>query len=129
MSVKNSRGRALLSRTSNLLEKSSKQAKQATSGMNLLPVAIHTFMFVVLKYSNSFKNLILNNFVLLLCTDYSSLLLREGRGCCFVVEPPSTSLPPFTPVTLTLTAHSDMWGEYTDQLICKVCVSALSLWA
>ena len=45
MSVKNSRGRALLSRTSNLLEKSSKQAKQATSGVNLLvPILILMFL-------------------------------------------------------------------------------------
>lgn len=53
-------------------------------------------------------------------SDYASSLLREGRGACFFVAPSTTELPPFSSVTLTVTAYSNMWGQYTDQLICKV---------
>ena len=54
--------------------------------------------------------------------DYSSAVLRDGRGACFVVDPPSTPLLPFHSHTLTITVHSDMWGEYEDELVCEVCV-------
>ena len=52
--------------------------------------------------------------------DYSSSLLCEGRGACFVVSPGSGSLAPFSTARVELTAYSDMWGKYSDQLICKV---------
>jgi hypothetical protein len=37
-----------------------------------------------------------------------------------VVDPPSSPLLPFTTHTLTITAYSDMWGDYHDTLICQV---------
>ena len=56
----------------------------------------------------------------LIALDYIRALLQEGRGCCFVVDPPSSPLLPFTTHTLTITAYSDMWGDYHDTLICQV---------
>ncbi|CAI8007765.1 Deleted in lung and esophageal cancer protein 1 [Geodia barretti] len=52
--------------------------------------------------------------------DYMSGLLQEGRGCCFVVDPPTSTLLPFTTHTLTVTAYADMWGDYHDTLSCQV---------
>jgi hypothetical protein len=52
--------------------------------------------------------------------DYMSDLLQEGRGCCFVVDPPTSTLLPFTTHTLTVTAYADMWGDYHDTLSCQV---------
>ena len=54
--------------------------------------------------------------------DYSSAIPRDSRGACFVVDPSSTPLLPFHSHTLTITAHSDMWGEYKDELVCEVCM-------
>ena len=56
--------------------------------------------------------------------DYASSLLCEGRGACFVVSPPTAALPPFSTTTVSVTAYSNMWGHYTDQLLCKVSGSA-----
>jgi len=52
--------------------------------------------------------------------DHTSMLLREGSGVCFVVEPSTASLPAFTATSVSVTAHSNMWGQYSDQLVCKV---------
>lgn len=49
-----------------------------------------------------------------------SRYLSDGRGACFVVEPSSCPLDPFESQLLTVTAYSDIWGQYTDRLICKV---------
>ena len=53
-------------------------------------------------------------------TDYASTLLCEGRGACFVVSPANGNLAPFSTASVKVTAYSNMWGEYSDQLICKV---------
>ncbi|XP_072179053.1 deleted in lung and esophageal cancer protein 1-like [Diadema setosum] len=52
--------------------------------------------------------------------DYMKAILRDGRGAAFLVQPASGILEPFASLEVTVTAHSDMWGHYTDQLICKV---------
>ena len=52
--------------------------------------------------------------------DYASSLLCDGRGACFVVSPPMVALPPFSTTAISITAYSNMWGQYTDQLLCKV---------
>ena len=52
----------------------------------------------------------------------ASTLLRDGGGCCFVVEPYSCDLPAFESRVISVTAHSDMWGEYKDLFVCEVCV-------
>ena len=53
-------------------------------------------------------------------TDYASTLLCEGQGACFVVSPASGDLAPFSTASVKVTAYSNMWGEYRDQLTCKV---------
>ncbi|ELU16950.1 hypothetical protein CAPTEDRAFT_224255 [Capitella teleta] len=53
-------------------------------------------------------------------TDLKKSMLLEGKGAAFVVEPPSGQLQPFGQQRIQLTAFSDIWGQYTDQLICKI---------
>ena len=36
------------------------------------------------------------------------------------MEPSCSDLPAFGSVVMSITAYSDMWGEYTDQLTCQV---------
>lgn len=55
-----------------------------------------------------------------IASDYAQALLREGRGVCFLIDPPSAELPPFETKTVAVTAYSDMWGEYKDELVCEV---------
>ncbi|XP_026793913.3 deleted in lung and esophageal cancer protein 1 isoform X1 [Pangasianodon hypophthalmus] len=47
-------------------------------------------------------------------------LLAHGKGVAFLVEPEKGMLGPFETVTINVTAHSNMWGDYEDHLICKV---------
>eukprot|EP00731_Ephydatia_muelleri_P012089 Em0006g983a len=53
-------------------------------------------------------------------SDCISALLREGRGACFFIDTASAELLPFESKTIAITAYSDMWGEYKDELICEV---------
>lgn len=53
--------------------------------------------------------------------EFVSKLLAEGKGAAFHVLPDSGLLGPFETHTVDVTAYNDIWGEYRDYLICKVC--------
>ena len=57
----------------------------------------------------------------LFCLDFCRSLLRDGRGAAFVCRPSCGELLPFQERIIEVTAYTDMWGEYSDHLICKVC--------
>ncbi|XP_075308844.1 deleted in lung and esophageal cancer protein 1 [Odontesthes bonariensis] len=52
--------------------------------------------------------------------EFVSSLLAHGKGAAFLVQPDSGLLGPYKTQTVDVTAHSDMWGEYRDNLTCKV---------
>ncbi|KAJ8025227.1 Deleted in lung and esophageal cancer protein 1 [Holothuria leucospilota] len=52
--------------------------------------------------------------------DYTKAILRENNGIAFTVEPATGILQPFETLTVKVTAFSDMWGSYSDRLVCKV---------
>ncbi|XP_063062424.1 deleted in lung and esophageal cancer protein 1 [Engraulis encrasicolus] len=52
--------------------------------------------------------------------DFVKSLLSHGRGAAFHIQPSCGTLGPHEAVTLNVTAHTNMWGHYTDLLICKV---------
>ncbi|KAF0028061.1 hypothetical protein F2P81_019148 [Scophthalmus maximus] len=52
--------------------------------------------------------------------EFVSSLLAHGKGAAFFVLPNTGTLGPFETRTVDVTAYTDMWGEYTDNLICKV---------
>ncbi|CAG5895998.1 unnamed protein product [Menidia menidia] len=52
--------------------------------------------------------------------EFVSNLLANGKGAAFLAQPDSGMLGPFETQTVSVTAYSDMWGEYRDNLICKV---------
>ena len=52
-------------------------------------------------------------------TDSMKAILREGQGAAFLVQPCSGILEPFATLEVAVTAYSDMWGNYTDQLNCR----------
>ena len=57
---------------------------------------------------------------IILDLEYITQLLSDGRGACFTIEPSKCPLLAFESRKINITAYSDMWGQYTDQLICKV---------
>ncbi|XP_053268411.1 deleted in lung and esophageal cancer protein 1 isoform X2 [Pleuronectes platessa] len=52
--------------------------------------------------------------------EFVSSLLAHGKGAAFFVLPNTGTLGPFETLTVDVTAYTDMWGEYRDNLICKV---------
>ncbi|KAM9839708.1 deleted in lung and esophageal cancer protein 1 [Aulostomus maculatus] len=52
--------------------------------------------------------------------EFLSNLLAHGKGAAFFIQPNMGMLGPFETLTVHVTAHSDMWGDYTDHLICGV---------
>ncbi|XP_061661850.1 deleted in lung and esophageal cancer protein 1 isoform X2 [Syngnathoides biaculeatus] len=52
--------------------------------------------------------------------DFLSNLLANGKGAAFFIVPSAGTLDPFETQTVDVTAYSDMWGEYRDNLVCKV---------
>ncbi|XP_069130810.1 deleted in lung and esophageal cancer protein 1-like isoform X4 [Argopecten irradians] len=52
--------------------------------------------------------------------DLCKAMLSLGLGASFVPSPASGILQPFGEQIIELGAYSDMWGLYTDNLICKV---------
>ena len=49
-------------------------------------------------------------------------MLSQGKGTSFVPVPAVGVLSAFTEDVIEISGYSDMWGQYTDKLICKVCV-------
>ncbi|XP_033106181.1 deleted in lung and esophageal cancer protein 1-like [Anneissia japonica] len=52
--------------------------------------------------------------------DFSKAVLHDGRGLAFVVHPSSGVLGPFAELNVEVSVYADMWGQYSDDLICKV---------
>ena len=53
-------------------------------------------------------------------SDLSSTLLSQGKGASFVPSPATGVLSPFSEEIIEISAYSDMWGVYSDNLICRV---------
>ena len=53
-------------------------------------------------------------------SDLSSALLGQGKGESFVPSPATGVLSPFSEGIIEITGYSDMWGVYSDNLICRV---------
>lgn len=51
---------------------------------------------------------------------YNKLVLGEKKGAAFVPFPASGTLKPFEEQIIEITAYSDMWGNYKDNIIFKV---------
>ncbi|XP_074841264.1 deleted in lung and esophageal cancer protein 1 [Carettochelys insculpta] len=51
---------------------------------------------------------------------FAVALLSHGRGAAFRAEPSSGTLKAFQQLIIEITAYNNMWGEYHDDLICKV---------
>jgi hypothetical protein len=49
-------------------------------------------------------------------------MLMQGLGAAFVALPATGTLQPFGQEMIEITAYSDMWGSYTDEIKIKVSV-------
>ncbi|KAG9347771.1 hypothetical protein JZ751_003786 [Albula glossodonta] len=52
--------------------------------------------------------------------DFISSLLAHRKGAAFFVQPAFGTLGPFAMQTVDVTAFTNMWGDYSDHLVCRV---------
>ncbi|NXG70582.1 DLEC1 protein, partial [Baryphthengus martii] len=60
--------------------------------------------------------------VLLCCapSEFAAAVLSHGKGVAFHVQPSTGTLKAFQQLIIEITAYNNMWGEYRDDLVCKV---------
>ncbi|NXX45835.1 DLEC1 protein, partial [Tricholaema leucomelas] len=74
-----------------------------------------------------FESLTLLHFLqihqMLLCcasSEFAAALLSHGKGVAFHIQPSTGTLKAFQQLIIEITAYNNMWGEYQDDLVCKV---------
>uniref|UniRef100_A0A8C3XXP0 DLEC1 cilia and flagella associated protein n=1 Tax=Catharus ustulatus TaxID=91951 RepID=A0A8C3XXP0_CATUS len=53
-------------------------------------------------------------------SEFTAALLSQGKGAAFFIQPSTGTLEAFQQLTIEITAYNNMWGEYQDNLVCKV---------
>ncbi|CAJ0920507.1 unnamed protein product, partial [Ranitomeya imitator] len=53
-------------------------------------------------------------------SDFRTSVLSDGRGAAFIAHPSTGTLGPFQQICIDVNAYSNMWGEYSDLLVCTV---------
>ncbi|XP_058689801.1 deleted in lung and esophageal cancer protein 1 [Poecile atricapillus] len=51
---------------------------------------------------------------------FAAALLSQGKGAAFYIQPSAGTLEAFQQLTIEIAAYNNMWGEYQDNLVCKV---------
>ncbi|NXW97938.1 DLEC1 protein, partial [Larus smithsonianus] len=52
--------------------------------------------------------------------EFAAAVLSHGKGVAFHIQPSTGTLKAFQQLIIEITAYNDMWGEYWDDLVCKV---------
>nr|DBA25051.1 TPA: hypothetical protein GDO54_012624 [Pyxicephalus adspersus] len=52
--------------------------------------------------------------------DKRAVILSDHKGAAFIAQPSVGVLGPFQQISIDVTAFNNMWGEYSDQLVCTV---------
>ncbi|RLW11481.1 hypothetical protein DV515_00001295 [Chloebia gouldiae] len=53
-------------------------------------------------------------------SEFAAALLSQGKGAAFYIQPSTGTLEAFQQFTIEIAAYNNMWGEYQDNLVCKV---------
>ncbi|NXL51675.1 DLEC1 protein, partial [Podilymbus podiceps] len=60
---------------------------------------------------------------MLLCcapSEFAAAVLSHRKGVAFHIQPSAGTLKAFQQLIIEITAYNNMWGEYRDDLVCKV---------
>ncbi|NWI87030.1 DLEC1 protein, partial [Pitta sordida] len=52
--------------------------------------------------------------------EFAAAVLSQGKGAAFHIQPCTGTLKAFQQLIIRVAAYSNMWGEYQDNLVCKV---------
>ncbi|NWX54276.1 DLEC1 protein, partial [Promerops cafer] len=53
-------------------------------------------------------------------SEFAAAVLSQGKGAAFYIQPCRGTLEAFQQLTIEIAAYNNMWGEYQDNLVCKV---------
>ncbi|NXX91171.1 DLEC1 protein, partial [Centropus bengalensis] len=53
-------------------------------------------------------------------SEFTAAVLSHGKGVAFHIQPATGTLKAFQQLIIEITAYNNMWGEYRDDLVCKV---------
>ncbi|XP_037985052.1 deleted in lung and esophageal cancer protein 1 [Motacilla alba alba] len=53
-------------------------------------------------------------------SEFAAALLSQGKGAAFYIQPSTGTLEAFQQLSIEIAAYNNMWGEYQDNLVCKV---------
>ncbi|NWS56289.1 DLEC1 protein, partial [Chunga burmeisteri] len=53
-------------------------------------------------------------------SEFAAAVLSHGKGVAFHIQPSTGTLKAFQQLIIEITAYNNMWGEYQDDLVCKV---------
>ena len=53
-------------------------------------------------------------------SDYVHQLLSNRLGAVLLVNPSEGRLRPFDQVKIIICGYADMWGQYSDSIVCQV---------
>ncbi|XP_009941410.2 deleted in lung and esophageal cancer protein 1 [Opisthocomus hoazin] len=53
-------------------------------------------------------------------SEFAAAVLSHGKGVAFHIQPSTGTLKAFQQLIIEITAYNNMWGEYRDDLVCKV---------
>ncbi|KFV90050.1 Deleted in lung and esophageal cancer protein 1, partial [Eurypyga helias] len=53
-------------------------------------------------------------------SEFAAAVLSHGKGAAFHIQPSTGTLKAFQQLIIEITAYNNMWGEYRDDLVCKV---------
>ncbi|NXP51531.1 DLEC1 protein, partial [Heliornis fulica] len=53
-------------------------------------------------------------------SEFAAAVLSHGKGVAFHIQPFTGTLKAFQKLTIEITAYNNMWGDYRDDLVCKV---------
>ncbi|XP_075444055.1 deleted in lung and esophageal cancer protein 1 isoform X2 [Ascaphus truei] len=52
--------------------------------------------------------------------DFRTSVLSDGKGAAFIPQPRAGTLGAFQQISIEVSAYNNMWGEHSDELVCKV---------
>ncbi|NXV87655.1 DLEC1 protein, partial [Calonectris borealis] len=52
--------------------------------------------------------------------EFAAAVLSPGKGAAFHIQPSTGTLKAFQQLIIEITAYNNMWGDYRDDLVCKV---------
>ncbi|XP_064495177.1 deleted in lung and esophageal cancer protein 1 isoform X1 [Pseudopipra pipra] len=53
-------------------------------------------------------------------SEFEAAVLSQGKGVAFHIQPSMGTLRAFQQLSIEIAAYNNMWGEYQDNLVCKV---------